>query len=31
MHCLTKIFLCQSPFIILSLASSDPATRRQGC
>jgi transposase len=30
-HCLTKIFLCQSPFIILSLASSDPATRRQGC
>ena len=30
-HCLTKIFLCRSSFVFLSLASSDAATRIQGC
>ena len=31
LHCLTKIFLCRSPFISISLAFSDAATRIQGC
>ena len=30
-HCLTKIFLCRSPFIFYSLTSCDDATRIQGC